>query len=113
VQYAVVRANNIFQKLQQRDGLDEAALLADAAVAALDPDLDSLLNLNDPDDYEAARARPAPLVAVDGHGALRAATLGASGSGPATVNGRPCSDPQEPLVAGDVVRFDGVSMPVQ
>jgi arginyl-tRNA synthetase len=28
VQYAVVRANNIFQKLQQRDGLDEAALLA-------------------------------------------------------------------------------------
>jgi arginyl-tRNA synthetase len=28
VQYAVVRANNIFQKLQQRDGLDEAALVA-------------------------------------------------------------------------------------
>src|SRR5688572_30868279 len=28
VQYAVVRANNIFQKLQQRDRLDEAALLA-------------------------------------------------------------------------------------
>jgi arginyl-tRNA synthetase len=27
VQYAVVRANNIFQKLQQRDGLDETALL--------------------------------------------------------------------------------------
>ena len=24
IQYAVVRANNIFQKLQQRDGLDEA-----------------------------------------------------------------------------------------
>ncbi len=28
IQYAVVRANNIFQKLQQRDGLDETALLA-------------------------------------------------------------------------------------
>jgi arginyl-tRNA synthetase len=28
IQYAVVRANNIFQKVQQRDGLDEAALLA-------------------------------------------------------------------------------------
>jgi arginyl-tRNA synthetase len=28
IQYAVVRANNIFQKLQQRDGLHEAALLA-------------------------------------------------------------------------------------
>ncbi len=27
IQYAVVRANNIFQKLYQRDGLDEAALL--------------------------------------------------------------------------------------
>jgi len=27
IQYAVVRANNIFQKLQQRDGLDESALL--------------------------------------------------------------------------------------
>ena len=28
IQYAVVRANNIFQKLQQRDGLDEPTLLA-------------------------------------------------------------------------------------
>ena len=28
IQYAVVRANNIFQKLQQREGLDETALLA-------------------------------------------------------------------------------------
>ena len=28
VQYAVVRANNIFQKLQQRDGLDEETLVA-------------------------------------------------------------------------------------
>ena len=28
VQYAVVRINNIFRKLQERDGLDEAALLA-------------------------------------------------------------------------------------
>jgi arginyl-tRNA synthetase len=27
IQYAVVRANNIFQKVQQRDGLDEAALV--------------------------------------------------------------------------------------
>ena len=30
IQYAVVRANNIFRKLQQRDGLDEAALVAHA-----------------------------------------------------------------------------------
>jgi arginyl-tRNA synthetase len=31
IQYAVVRANNIFQKVQQRDGLNEAALLAGVA----------------------------------------------------------------------------------
>jgi arginyl-tRNA synthetase len=31
IQYAVVRANNIFQKLRQRDGLDEAALLRSLA----------------------------------------------------------------------------------
>jgi arginyl-tRNA synthetase len=31
IQYAVVRANNIFGKLQQRDGLDEAALVASLA----------------------------------------------------------------------------------
>ena len=35
VQYAVVRANNIFQKLQQRDGLDEAAVVA--SLATLSP----------------------------------------------------------------------------
>jgi arginyl-tRNA synthetase len=31
IQYAVVRANNIFQKLQQRDGIDEASLLGSLA----------------------------------------------------------------------------------
>ncbi|MGE0392271.1 MAG: arginine--tRNA ligase [Vicinamibacterales bacterium] len=36
VQYAVVRANNIFQKLQQRDGLDEAAVVA--SLPSLPPD---------------------------------------------------------------------------
>ena len=39
IQYAVVRANNIFQKLQQRDGLDEAALvqaLGDVPAGELD-----------------------------------------------------------------------------
>ena len=39
IQYAVVRANNIFQKLQQRDGLDEATILgglADVPDAELD-----------------------------------------------------------------------------
>jgi len=96
--------------------LDEAALLADPAVAEWDPDLRSLHNLNEPAAYEAALALPEPLVTVQGRGPLRAATLGragragraggAGGVGPgATVNGRPASDPQEPLVAGDVVRL--------
>jgi arginyl-tRNA synthetase len=31
IQYSIVRANNIFQKLQQRDGLDETTLLASLA----------------------------------------------------------------------------------
>ncbi len=37
LQYAVVRANNIFHKLQERDGMDEPAVVA--AVATLPPDV--------------------------------------------------------------------------
>jgi molybdenum cofactor guanylyltransferase len=37
--------------------LDDRALLADPVLAALDPHLASVLNLNEPADYEAARAR--------------------------------------------------------
>jgi molybdopterin-guanine dinucleotide biosynthesis protein A len=100
--------------------LDAAMLLADGDVAALDPALDSLLNLNEPEEYAAARARPAPAVAVRREGAsprtVRAATLAAAacaagsplGDGVlATLNGRPADDPQEPLVAGDVVALRG------
>jgi molybdenum cofactor guanylyltransferase len=39
--------------------LDDAELLRDPVLAALDPDLDSVLNVNTPADYAAARARPA------------------------------------------------------
>jgi len=85
--------------------LDEAALLADPAVAEHDPRLESLLNLNEPGEYEAARARPAPQVTVVGEGDVRAATLAAAGEGTATLNGVAVSDPQEPLVAGDQVAF--------
>jgi molybdopterin-guanine dinucleotide biosynthesis protein A len=84
--------------------LDEAALLADPAVAALDPHLHSLENLNEPDAYERARARPQPPVSFDGRGTIHAATLAHAGGVPASINGRPASDPQEPLAAGDVVR---------
>jgi molybdenum cofactor guanylyltransferase len=39
--------------------LDEARLLADAALAAADPGLESLINVNHPGEYAAALARAA------------------------------------------------------
>jgi molybdopterin-guanine dinucleotide biosynthesis protein A len=103
--------------------LDEAALLADPAVSVFDPALDSLLNLNEPGEYERARARPAPEVTVRRFGRLRigldpigvcAATLSrAAGAAGVTLggdvvamlNGAVAADPSEPLVAGDAVTF--------
>lgn len=98
--------------------LDDAALLADPAVAALDPALDSLLNLNDPAAYESARAREAPAITLrlgDGepraiHAATLAAAASAAGLAPgaaiaAAIDGRPACDPDEPLVAGDLVEL--------
>jgi molybdopterin-guanine dinucleotide biosynthesis protein A len=103
--------------------VDEAMLLADPGVASFDPALDSLLNLNEPGEYEAARRRPAPEVHVGfGDGfeprAVRAATLAAAAAAAcerlgdgllATLNGRPAEDAQEPLVVGDVVVLRRVS----
>lgn len=83
--------------------LDDAELLADPDVARLDPDLDSLTNVNAPDDYAAARAAPAPIVRV-GLRTVRAATVGALGIGPVELDGRPVTDPLTPLATGDVVR---------
>jgi molybdopterin-guanine dinucleotide biosynthesis protein A len=106
--------------------LDEDALLVDAALAAADPKLDSVLNLNEPADYEAARARPAPEIVVQRFGplarnggagpvTLRAATLGTAAHAAgvtldehvvAALNGDQISrDPELPLVAGDTVAF--------
>ena len=98
--------------------LDADALLADPALAALDPDLDSLLNLNEPSDYEAARARAAPAVTVRVRGAVRrvnAATIAeAAAAGGLSLDGQVVAelngdeitrDPQAPLVAGDSVAF--------
>jgi molybdopterin-guanine dinucleotide biosynthesis protein A len=104
--------------------LDEQALLADRRVAAADPDLLSVLNVNEPADIEAARARPVPAVTVERFGALRrmpgparasvqAATLGAAAAGAglelgehvvAAINGDQIArDPELPLAAGDEV----------
>ena len=49
--------------------LSQDDLLADLALAAADPELDSVLNLNEPADYRAARERPLPEVTVQAYGA--------------------------------------------
>jgi molybdopterin-guanine dinucleotide biosynthesis protein A len=107
--------------------LDDAALLADPDLAARDPDLDSVLNVNTPEDYQAARRRPAPEVTVQLFGALvkagrqagqrrvRAATVQAAADAAglpfdrhvtAALNGDQITrDPLTPLAAGDTVFF--------
>jgi molybdopterin-guanine dinucleotide biosynthesis protein A len=86
--------------------ITEADLLADGDVAAHDPELLSLRNLNEPGEYEQARQRPAPTVAVSVDGgeprSVRAATLGAAARA-AGCELPPEADPDDPLVAGDVV----------
>jgi molybdenum cofactor guanylyltransferase len=89
-------------------------LLRDPALARLDPGLHSVSNLNEPVDYDRARALPAPDIRVAGV-TVRAWTLGAAaasvgatlGDAAAVVlNGdRVAPDPQLPLVAGDAVTF--------
>ena len=98
--------------------LDEAVLRAEPQLAAVDPHLDSLVNVNDPADYGAARARPGPKVTVTmtGHTLqVRAATLAEAAAAAglaagqavtALLNGeQTVADGQMPLVAGDVVVF--------
>jgi molybdopterin-guanine dinucleotide biosynthesis protein A len=106
--------------------LADADLLGDRGLAAADPELASLLNLNEPADYAAARARPAPAVLIERFGVLRppgarvplsarAATLGAAAAAAdlaldghvvAALNGdRITSDPEAPLAEGDRVLF--------
>jgi molybdenum cofactor guanylyltransferase len=105
--------------------LDEAALRADPVLAALDPDLDSVVNINEPADYEAARSRPAPEVTIqrfgalaDGHRgpqAIRAATMAGAAALAglalgrhvvAALNGDQITrDGETPLATGDSVSF--------
>jgi molybdopterin-guanine dinucleotide biosynthesis protein A len=107
--------------------LDDEALRKDPVLAALDPELDSVLNVNTPADYLAARDRPAPEVIVQlsvtlakgggtsGPHAVRAATLGAAADALGLVLGRQVTaalngeqitaDGGTPLVTGDAVFF--------
>jgi molybdenum cofactor guanylyltransferase len=105
--------------------LDEAALRADPVLAALDPGLDSVVNVNEPAEYQAARARPAPQVTVQRFGALaddhrgpqpvRAATVAGAAAAVglalnrhvvAALNGDQITrDGLTPLATGDTVFF--------
>jgi molybdopterin-guanine dinucleotide biosynthesis protein A len=107
--------------------LDDADLLTDGPLAAADPSLMSVVNLNDVADYESARSRPAPAVTVECFGmlasrgrgrgphAVEAATVGAAGALVglvldghvlAAVNGdQVAGGPELPLVTGDRVSF--------
>lgn len=106
--------------------LDDAALLDDSALARYDPHLESVLNLNTPDDYRAARDLEPPEVRVECFGALakgdghkpravRAATIGRAAEAVglmldrhvvAALNGEQITqDGRLPLVAGDTVAY--------
>jgi molybdopterin-guanine dinucleotide biosynthesis protein A len=115
--------------------IDEARLRRDPLLAAFDPELDSVRNVNSPADYRAARALPAPevtvrvassLAAAAGHAGpigprtVRAATLQAAADAAGLTFGRPggrvvtsvvlngdqvTSDGETPLATGDVVIF--------
>jgi molybdenum cofactor guanylyltransferase len=107
--------------------LDEVSLLSDRDLAAADSELLSLVSVNDPAEYERARARSAPAVTVRCLGALardgrgdhplpaRAATLGAAAAAAGVELGRHVipalngdeitREPRHPLAAGDSVAF--------
>jgi molybdopterin-guanine dinucleotide biosynthesis protein A len=106
--------------------LDGPTLLSDPRLAAFDPELESVVNLNLPADYEAAHARPEPEVTISRFGTLalrggrgperlRAATVARAAAGAgvpwdrhvvAALNGdRVTHDGETPLAAGDSVAF--------
>jgi len=109
--------------------LDEATLKHDPVLAALDPQLASVVNVNELDDYRTARDQPAPPITVqrfgvlasgpDGHTrpetvfaatvAEAAAAVGVDFGGghvTAALNGDQITrDGQTPLAAGDTVFF--------
>jgi molybdopterin-guanine dinucleotide biosynthesis protein A len=120
-----LKLGQLFERCRTRR-TDDAELLADPRLRHLDPDLDSVVNVNEPTEYRAARDRPAPEVVVQRFGALarrggpapgavRAATLGAAAAAVgleldrhvvAALNGDQITrDPETPLVTGDSVAF--------
>jgi molybdenum cofactor guanylyltransferase len=115
----------LFEQCRVRE-LSEDDLLRRRELAEADPDLLSVLNLNEPDDYERARARAAPSVTVRRYGtlatnlgrepiAIRAATLEAAATAAglaldrhvvAALNGDQITrHPELPLAGGDEIAF--------
>jgi molybdopterin-guanine dinucleotide biosynthesis protein A len=120
-----LRPAMLFKRCRVKE-LADAELLADVDLAQFDPALDSVVNVNAPDDYAEARRRPCPEVVVECFGALalggrrgprtvRAATLRAAATAVgvtldkyvmAALNGDQIThDAQLPLVAGDTIAF--------
>jgi molybdopterin-guanine dinucleotide biosynthesis protein A len=95
--------------------LGEDALRADPVLAALDPELDSVVNINEPADYQAARERPAPEVMIQRSGSLagggrgprlvRAATV----AGAASAAGLQFGGPAVAVLNGGQVRAEQVT----
>jgi molybdopterin-guanine dinucleotide biosynthesis protein A len=115
----------LFEECHVRE-LSEEDLLRDHELAEADPELLSVLNVNEPGDYERARARVAPSVTVRRYGtlatnlgrepiAIRAATLEAAASAAglaldrhvvAALNGDQITrHPELPLAGGDEIAF--------
>ena len=106
--------------------MSDAEMLSDGALARLDPDLESVSNLNEPPDYARARALPAPEIQIERFGTLAprpgprrqtvcAWTLGEAARTiglaldehvVAALNGDQITrEPQVPLAAGDTLAF--------
>lgn len=121
-----LRPAHLFDRCRVRR-LGEDDLLADRALAAVDPGLDSVENVNQPDDYDAARHRAEPEVTVERYGVLatrggergtrvvRAANIGHAAAEVgltfdrhilAAINGDQVkTDGNVPLQTGDTVSF--------
>ncbi|GLW08745.1 hypothetical protein Misp01_38750 [Microtetraspora sp. NBRC 13810] len=120
-----LRPGMLFKHCQVAQLSDEQ-LLADTAVMRHDPTLESVVNVNTPEEYAAARDRLPPEIVVECFGALarngghrprgvRAATLGAAAAAVgleldrhvvAAINGDQVTrDESLPLVVGDTVAF--------
>ena len=107
--------------------IDEARLRRDPVLAAFDPELDSVRNVNSPDDYRAARLADAPEVTVGVDSSLeracrragpltvRTATVRGAADAVGLAFGRPAiaavngdwitTDGETPLATGDIVVF--------